>query len=94
MSFKLDTQWEGLEGKGRKAIEEYGMNVVVLNELHSRYDKVVLLYEDYSEDVRRKERKGGEAGGWREEDELEYDLCEILSNYHDAARAAKHAEEN
>ena len=56
VSFKLDTQWEGLEGKGRKAIEEYGMNVVVLNELQSRYDKVVLLYEDYSETVTRRGR--------------------------------------
>ena len=38
--------------------------------------------------------RGGGVGDWREEDELEYDLCEILSNYHDAARAAKHAEDS
>ena len=102
VSFKLDTQWEGLEGKGRKAIDEYGMNVVVLNELHSRYDKVVLLYEDYKEEVKRRDRQATKANGGQQEevveeseqDELEYDLCEILSNYHDAARAAKHAEES
>ena len=101
VSFKLDVEWEGLEGKGRRAIEEYGMNVVVLNELRTRYDRVVLLYEDYTEEVRRKERKKGRGeegagqgeGEEREEDEIEYEMCEILSNYHDAARSAKHAEE-
>ena len=118
VSFKLDTRWEGLEGKARKALDEYGMNVVVMNELESRDDRVVLLYDDYQEEVRKggggkgkgkgegegeKGGKGGEGGGGGgemveegdgEENELEHELCSILSNYHDAARAAKHQEDH
>ena len=98
-SFKLDTAWESLEAKARTALDRYGVNVVVMNELDSRYERVVLLYDDYSEEVKKKpaQPKAGEgdAGEERDEDEdgLECELCTILSNYHDAARAARHSEE-
>ncbi|CAN0496385.1 unnamed protein product, partial [Ectocarpus sp. 8 AP-2014] len=46
VSFKLETDLERLLPKARVALKRYGMHVVVGNELHSRYDKVELIFPD------------------------------------------------
>ncbi|CAM9761974.1 unnamed protein product [Hapterophycus canaliculatus] len=46
VSFKLETDHERLLPKARVALEKYGMHVVVGNELHSRYEKVELVFPD------------------------------------------------
>lgn len=43
VSFKLETDENLLLSKSRTAIQNYGMNVVVANELHSRKEKVMLV---------------------------------------------------
>ena len=82
VSFKLETEWAGLREKARRALEQYGMDVVVCNELSTRYERVLLVYRGYEEEVRAKPKGGG--GG---KVELEVELCEIISSYHDAKRA-------
>ncbi|CAN0335771.1 unnamed protein product, partial [Ectocarpus sp. 4 AP-2014] len=46
VSFKLETDLDRLLPKARAALKRYGMHVVVGNELHSRYDKVELIFPD------------------------------------------------
>jgi len=43
VSFKLETDHDILISKAKQAIEKYRMNIVVANELHSRYKKVFLV---------------------------------------------------
>ena len=90
VSFKLETEWGGLRDKARRALEQYGMDVVVCNELSTRYEKVLLVYRGYEEEVRRKQR--GSDGGASEE--LEVELCDIISSYHDARVAEAESAEN
>ncbi|CAM9631973.1 unnamed protein product [Pylaiella littoralis] len=49
VSFKLETDLERLMPKARAALQKYGMHVVVGNELHSRYNKVELVFADGNE---------------------------------------------
>ena len=90
VSFKLDTQWQGLREKAARAVDEYGMDAVVCNELQSRYDRLLLVYADRDgTEINRKRRKGREEGKdgrpdqagleSEEQDEIEYELCELLS---------------
>ena len=101
VSFKLETEWAGLREKARRAVEQYGMDVVVCNELSTRYERVMLVYRGYEEEVKakHKQRGTGEAadgaaqhGGASEE--LEVELCEIISSYHDAKLAEAASELN
>jgi len=46
VSFKLETDQSKLVHKASQAIERYGMDAVVANELHSRKDKILLLVRD------------------------------------------------
>ena len=51
ISFKLETDINILIEKSKKAIKNYGVHLVVANELHSRYDKVYFVQpstEDFS----------------------------------------------
>ncbi|KAL7996967.1 putative DNA/pantothenate metabolism flavoprotein [Plasmopara halstedii] len=43
VSFKLETDWKILREKAQQAISKYSMHVVVANELHSRFDNVLLI---------------------------------------------------
>jgi phosphopantothenate---cysteine ligase (ATP) len=43
VSFKLETDWELLRRKAKMAIDKYAMHVVVANELHTRFDEVLLI---------------------------------------------------
>lgn len=43
VSFKLETDWELLRRKAHQALDKYAMHLVVANELHTRFDQVLLL---------------------------------------------------
>lgn len=43
VSFKLETDWDLLRSKAQQAIDKYGVHLVVANELHSRFDEVLLI---------------------------------------------------
>ena len=99
VSFKLETEWAGLREKARRAVEQYGMDVVVCNELSTRYEKVMLVYRGYEEEVRQKARGTDEIGDGQQlgagaSDELEVELCEIISSYHDAKQAEALSDES
>ncbi|CAM9874598.1 unnamed protein product [Scytosiphon promiscuus] len=74
VSFKLETDHERLLPKARAAERRYGMHVVVGNELHSRYDKVELVFPDGDE---RQIKRAGGAGHVIEEA-----LVEALAQEH------------
>lgn len=58
ISFKLETDHSLVVPKARKAINNYGVHLVVANELHSRRDKVFLVtVDDCQELVRAPEAK-------------------------------------
>jgi hypothetical protein len=43
VSFKLETDWDLLRKKAHQAIEKYDVHLVVANELHSRFNEVLLI---------------------------------------------------
>lgn len=43
VSFKLETDWDLLRKKAHQAIDKYDVHLVVANELHSRFDEVLLI---------------------------------------------------
>ncbi|CBN77385.1 conserved unknown protein [Ectocarpus siliculosus] len=74
ISFKLETDLERLLPKARAALKRYGMHVVVGNELHSRYDKVELIFPDGAERQIKKARGVGHV--------IEEALVEALAQEH------------
>lgn len=53
ISFKLETDHSLVVPKARKAIANYGVDLVIANELHSRRDKVFLVTEDDCQELVR-----------------------------------------
>jgi len=53
VSFKLETDESILLRKSRAALEKYRVNLVVANVLDTRYERVSLLGQDFSEDIFR-----------------------------------------
>ncbi len=45
VSFKLETDFNVLRDKAKDALRKYGVNAVIANELHSRYEQVDLYLE-------------------------------------------------
>jgi phosphopantothenate-cysteine ligase len=43
VSFKLETDWDILRKKAKQAINKYAMHLVIANELHSRFNEVLLI---------------------------------------------------
>eukprot|EP00903_Cladosiphon_okamuranus_P009625 g9161.t1 len=74
VSFKLETDLERLLPKARVALEKYGMHVVVGNELHSRYEKVELVFPGGDERQINKARGAGRM--------IEEALVEALAQEH------------
>eukprot|EP00752_Nemacystus_decipiens_P007017 g6295.t1 len=74
VSFKLETDLERLLPKARVALEKYGMHVVVGNELHSRYEKVELVFPGGDERQINKARGAGRM--------IEEALVEALTQEH------------
>eukprot|EP00808_Paulinella_micropora_P028562 g52702.t1 len=72
VSFKLETKESLLIPKSRAAIQKYGMHCVVANELHSRYDKLMLVA---AKEVVRIARQSGDA-------EIEVQICDSLLELH------------
>jgi len=78
VSFKLETDRDILLQKAQAAISKYQMNLVVANELHSRYDRVDLVVAgaDAPHTILRPETS-----------ELEVPLVAALAKAHDQFRS-------
>lgn len=72
ISFKLETDWELLRRKARQAISKYAMHLVVANELHSRFDEVLLITETDERSVTRPQ----------DEADIEAGLMEAVARLH------------
>ncbi|KAI9915209.1 hypothetical protein PsorP6_008660 [Peronosclerospora sorghi] len=53
VSFKLETDWSILSKKAKEAISKYAMHLVVANELHSRFNEVLLITASDSRSITR-----------------------------------------
>ncbi|ETI39836.1 hypothetical protein F442_14432 [Phytophthora nicotianae P10297] len=63
VSFKLETDWDILRKKAKQAISKYAMHLVIANELHSRFDEVLLITDKDERSITRpKEEVDIEAG--------------------------------
>ncbi|GLE01313.1 hypothetical protein PINS_up010143 [Pythium insidiosum] len=72
VSFKLETDWELLRRKAKMAVDKYDMHVVVANELHTRFDQVLLVT---AQDERTLERP-------RDAEDIEGSLVDALAGIH------------
>ncbi|GMF11325.1 unnamed protein product [Phytophthora lilii] len=55
VSFKLETDWDILRKKAKQAISKYAMHLVIANELHSRFDEVLLITDKVERAITRPE---------------------------------------
>ncbi|RLN36629.1 hypothetical protein BBJ28_00020689 [Nothophytophthora sp. Chile5] len=72
VSFKLETDWEILRQKAKQAITKYAMHLVVANELHSRFDEVLLVTETDERAITRP----------KDEADIEAALMEAVARMH------------
>ncbi|KAJ0393056.1 hypothetical protein ATCC90586_001827 [Pythium insidiosum] len=72
VSFKLETDWALLRRKAKRAIDNYGVHLVVANELHTRFDQVLLITD---QDERTLERP-------REAEDIEGSLIDAIAGIH------------
>ncbi|KAG6611279.1 uncharacterized protein IUM83_12645 [Phytophthora cinnamomi] len=72
VSFKLETDWDILRKKARQAIAKYAMHLVVANELHSRFDEVLLITDTDERAITRPE----------DETDIEAVLMEAVARMH------------
>ncbi|GMF55048.1 unnamed protein product [Phytophthora fragariaefolia] len=72
VSFKLETDWDILRKKARQAISKYAMHLVVANELHSRFDEVLLITDKDERAITRP----------KEEADIEAALMEAVARMH------------
>ncbi|KAF4029371.1 DNA/pantothenate metabolism flavoprotein domain-containing protein [Phytophthora infestans] len=57
VSFKLETDWDILRKKAKQAIAKYAMHLVIANELHSRFDEVLLITDQDERCITRPKKK-------------------------------------
>ncbi|TDH67052.1 hypothetical protein CCR75_006933 [Bremia lactucae] len=72
VSFKLETDWKILRQKAKQAIAKYAMHLVIANELHSRFDEVLLVTDKEERSVMRP----------KEEEDIEALLMTELADIH------------
>eukprot|EP00644_Phytophthora_capsici_P017234 jgi/Phyca11/509668/fgenesh2_kg.PHYCAscaffold_48_\ len=72
VSFKLETDWDILRKKAKQAISKYAMHLVVANELHSRFDEVLLITDKDERAITRP----------KEEADIEAVLMEAVARMH------------
>ncbi|RLN52686.1 hypothetical protein BBJ28_00006894 [Nothophytophthora sp. Chile5] len=72
VSFKLETDWEILRQKAKQAITKYAMHLVVANELHSRFDEVLLVTDTDERAITRP----------KDEADIEAALMEAVARMH------------
>ncbi|CAI5702971.1 hypothetical protein KXD40_004035 [Peronospora effusa] len=57
VSFKLETDWDVLRKKAKQAISKYAMHLVIANELHSRFNEVLLITEKDERSITRSKKE-------------------------------------
>ncbi|KAG6969745.1 hypothetical protein JG688_00005187 [Phytophthora aleatoria] len=72
VSFKLETDWDILRKKAKQAISKYAMHLVIANELHSRFDEVLLITDKDERSITRP----------KEEADIEAGLMEAVARMH------------
>ncbi|KAL3661347.1 hypothetical protein V7S43_013551 [Phytophthora oleae] len=72
VSFKLETDWDILRKKAKQAISKYAMHLVIANELHSRFDEVLLITDKDERAITRP----------KEEADIEAALMEAVARMH------------
>ncbi|TMW56850.1 hypothetical protein Poli38472_006860 [Pythium oligandrum] len=72
VSFKLETDWDLLRKKAKMSVDKYGMHLVVANELHTRFDEVLLITD---KDERTIERP-------KDAEDIENSLVEAIAGIH------------
>ncbi|CAH0479615.1 unnamed protein product [Peronospora belbahrii] len=72
VSFKLETDWDVLRKKAKQAISKYAMHLVIANELHSRFDEVLLITDTDERSITRQE----------EDADIEKALMEAVARVH------------
>ncbi|EGZ16256.1 hypothetical protein PHYSODRAFT_506618 [Phytophthora sojae] len=72
VSFKLETDWDILRKKAKQAIAKYAMHLVVANELHSRFDEVLLITDKDERAITRP----------KDEADIEAALMEAVARMH------------
>ncbi|KAI9989231.1 hypothetical protein PInf_019392 [Phytophthora infestans] len=72
VSFKLETDWDILRKKAKQAIAKYAMHLVIANELHSRFDEVLLITDQDERCITRP----------KEEADIESGLMEAVARTH------------
>ncbi|KAE8983668.1 hypothetical protein PR003_g23820 [Phytophthora rubi] len=72
VSFKLETDWDILRKKAKQAIAKYAMHLVVANELHSRFDEVLLVTDKDERAITRP----------KDEADIEAALMEAVARMH------------
>ncbi|KAL4087094.1 hypothetical protein PRIC1_012994 [Phytophthora ramorum] len=72
VSFKLETDWDILRKKAKQAISKYAMHLVVANELHSRFDEVLLVTDKDERSIARP----------KEDADIELALMEAVARLH------------
>ncbi|KAG7391504.1 hypothetical protein PHYPSEUDO_004574 [Phytophthora pseudosyringae] len=72
VSFKLETDWDILRKKAKQAISKYAVHLVIANELHSRFDEVLLITDKNERSVARP----------KEEADIEAALMEAVARMH------------
>lgn len=53
VSFKLETDWDVLRKKAKQAISKYAMHLVIANELHSRFNEILLITDTDERSITR-----------------------------------------
>ncbi|KAE8982863.1 hypothetical protein PF005_g22697 [Phytophthora fragariae] len=72
VSFKLETDWDILRKKAKQAIAKYAMHLVVANELHSRFDEMLLVTDKDERAITRA----------KDEADIEAALMEAVARMH------------
>ncbi|RLN67344.1 hypothetical protein BBJ29_003098 [Phytophthora kernoviae] len=72
VSFKLETDWDILRKKAKQAISKYAMHLVIANELHSRFDEVLLITDKDERSITRP----------KDEADIELSLMEAVARMH------------
>eukprot|EP00744_Colponema_vietnamica_P012553 GILI01017613.1.p1 GENE.GILI01017613.1~~GILI01017613.1.p1 ORF type:complete len:317 (-),score=107.34 GILI01017613.1:19-969(-) len=81
VSFKLETDFSILESKARGAIAKYHVHLVVGNELHSRYNQVILYTATEAETITRDQPSDSQPAS---ASEIEIKLVSAVTARHDA----------